>query len=60
VKLPQSLLLFALFCVAATGPDPGQRIPDFSLRDQNGKFQSLKTLAGPNGLVLAFVRSADW
>jgi len=43
-----------------TGPEVGARIPSFSLPDQDGKSQSLESLRGPNGLMLAFVRSADW
>lgn len=43
-----------------TGPDIGQKIPAFEARDQNGKMQTLETLRGPKGLVLLFVRSADW
>ena len=44
----------------STGPDPGQRIPEFRLSDQSGASRSLKDLAGPNGLLLVFHRSADW
>ena len=44
----------------ATGPDQGQRIPAFSLPDQNGAIRSLEDLAGPNGLFLVFHRSANW
>jgi hypothetical protein len=44
----------------ATGPDPGQRIPSFALPDQSGAVRSLNDLAGPNGLLLVFHRSADW
>ena len=44
----------------ATGPEPGQRIPDFVLPDQNGVLKSLADLAGSNGLLLVFHRSADW
>lgn len=43
-----------------TGPAMGEKIPAFSAVDQNGKTQSLETLAGPNGLLLLFHRSADW
>lgn len=43
-----------------TGPEPGQRLPDFSLLDQHGVPRSLGNLAGPNGLLLVFHRSADW
>ncbi|MGA9885222.1 MAG: hypothetical protein WBQ34_16020 [Candidatus Acidiferrales bacterium] len=44
----------------ATGPEPGERIPQFSLADQHGAPRSLANLAGPNGLLLVFYRSADW
>ena len=44
----------------STGPDPGQRIPEFALRDQSGAIHGFHDLAGPNGLFLVFHRSADW
>jgi hypothetical protein len=44
----------------STGPDPGQRVPTFSLSDQNGVVRSLSDLAGANGLLLVFHRSANW
>jgi len=44
----------------ATGPEPGDRIPEFALPDQNGRLRSLRDLSGPNGLLLVFHRSADW
>jgi hypothetical protein len=44
----------------ATGPDPGERIPDFALPDQDGASRSLAELSGPSGLLLVFHRSADW
>jgi hypothetical protein len=44
----------------ATGPNPGQRIPDFALPDQFGAIRTFNDLAGPNGLFLVFHRSADW
>ncbi len=43
-----------------TGPPIGAKVPDFSLPDQNGKTRSLKGLMGPKGLLLVFLRSADW
>jgi hypothetical protein len=43
-----------------TGPAVGSRVPDFALPDQNGKLRTLADLAGPNGLLLVFTRSADW
>jgi hypothetical protein len=44
----------------ATGPEPGERIPDFLLPDENGISKSLADLTGHNGLLLVFHRSADW
>jgi len=44
----------------ATGPDPGERIPEFALPDESGAIRTLNDLAGPNGLFLVFHRSADW
>jgi len=43
-----------------TGPAVGARIPPFEAVDQDGKPRTFDTLRGPNGLVLLFVRSADW
>ncbi|HEV2101924.1 MAG TPA: hypothetical protein VGR58_04015 [Candidatus Acidoferrum sp.] len=38
----------------------GQKAPNFSLRDEFGRVQTLESLKGPNGTVLLFFRSADW
>jgi hypothetical protein len=43
-----------------TGPAVGSRIPAFEAADQNGRKRTFETLRGPKGLVLLFVRSADW
>jgi len=43
-----------------TGPGVGHKVPDFTLPDQYGKRWTLNELMGPNGLLLVFVRSADW
>lgn len=43
-----------------SGPEPGQRIPEFTLPDQGGVYRSVANLSGPNGLLLVFHRSADW
>jgi hypothetical protein len=43
-----------------TGPEVGEKIPALRAKDQSGKMQTLETLRGPKGLVLVFVRSADW
>jgi len=46
--------------VSALGPQVGDRVPDFNLPDQEGKYRSLDSLMGPNGIILMFHRSADW
>jgi hypothetical protein len=43
-----------------TGPAVSQPVPDFSLRDQSGQTQTLKSVRGPKGTMLVFFRSADW
>jgi hypothetical protein len=42
------------------GPEPGERIPDFTLPDQFGEPRTLANLTGPDGLFLVFHRSAGW
>ena len=43
------------------GPPVGTKAPDIgTLSDQKGTPRSLSSLMGTNGLVLFFVRSADW
>ncbi len=42
------------------GPQVGDRVPDFSLKDQNGKTWNLQSIMGPKGAMLVFFRSADW
>jgi hypothetical protein len=44
----------------ASGPEPGERIPNFALPDQAGLRRTIRDLTGPNGLFLVFHRSADW
>ena len=46
--------------VARLGPQVGQPVPDFSLRDQTGRVRNLQSVAGPRGTMLVFLRSADW
>jgi hypothetical protein len=46
--------------VANLGPQIGDSVPPFSLRDQHGQNQTLDSIAGPNGTMLLFHRSADW
>jgi hypothetical protein len=43
-----------------TGPDVGSAVPHFEAPDQNGRIQTLDTVAGPQGTLLVFYRSADW
>ncbi len=57
------LNLFSFLLLAAappTGPAVGQPIPAFSATDQTGRTRTLADLTGKKGLVLLFVRSADW
>jgi hypothetical protein len=61
-------LALAVFVLALTisahaaEPDlqPGAVAPAFTLKNQDGKVETLKSLAGPNGLLVLFSRSADW
>ena len=46
--------------VSRLGPQVGERVPDFSLKDQFGKTQTLQSIMGPRGAMLVFQRSADW
>jgi hypothetical protein len=46
--------------VASLGPQVGERVPAFSLPDQNGQIQTLESILGPRGAMLLFHRSADW
>jgi peroxiredoxin len=50
----------ALMAQDKTGLAAGARIPEFELPDQQGVLRKFTDLRGPNGLVLAFTRSADW
>lgn len=46
--------------VSKLGPQVGERVPDFSLKDQNGTTRTLQSIMGPKGVMLVFIRSADW
>jgi hypothetical protein len=46
--------------VSKLGPQVGQEVPDFALKDQYGTVRSLNSLMGPKGAMLVFFRSADW
>ena len=56
---PPSLAIDAAYS-ASWGLDIGEAMPDFSAVDQDGASRDLESLAGPNGLLLFFNRSADW
>lgn len=42
------------------GPAVGAAIPSFEATDQSGNLRQLKSIAGPKGTILLFIRSADW
>ncbi len=46
--------------VSQLGPQVGERVPDFTLPDQNGQLHTLNSIMGPNGALLLFHRSANW
>jgi hypothetical protein len=46
--------------VARLGPQVGEQVPDFTLKDQNGKSWTRQSILGPRGAMLVFFRSADW
>ncbi len=46
--------------VDVLGPQVGDIVPDFELRDQHGQLQTLESVRGPNGSLILFYRSADW
>ena len=46
--------------LSTRGPQVGERIPEFSLPDQNGEVWTEESILGPNGAMLVFIRSADW
>jgi hypothetical protein len=56
---PQSNLRIPID-VSKLGPQVGERVPDFNLKDQNGKSWTLPSVMGPKGAMLVFFRSADW
>lgn len=61
--LPSLILALATTTVAAEewGPDLGSTMPaDLSATTQDGTTVALSEIGNDNGLVVAFVRSADW
>ena len=59
-QLPTTAQSPAKIDVSKLGPQVGERVPDFSLKDQNGKTWTLQSIMGPKGAMLVFYRSADW
>ena len=55
-ELPPSPQTFA----ERYGPAPGDKAPALAAIDQNGTMRDFAALAGPKGLFVLFVRSADW
>jgi cytochrome oxidase Cu insertion factor (SCO1/SenC/PrrC family) len=62
-----AFLLFAFFCyetlyvlkqvpLSAQAPRIGEKAPEFTLPDQNGKQIALTDLLSPNGAILIFYR----
>jgi hypothetical protein len=60
VAAPQSPPARQRIDVAKLGPQVGERVPAFNLKDQNGKSWNLRSIMGPKGAMLVFFRSADW
>ena len=46
--------------ITKLGPQVGQLIPDFSVKDQDGKTWTRQSILGRRGAMLVFFRSADW
>jgi hypothetical protein len=44
----------------AWGPSVGSTAPLLAAEDQDGRQQTLASLAGANGLLFVFNRSVDW
>lgn len=56
-----ALTFFSFSATAAEGLKVGDQIPtNLELKNQNNEMQSFDKLKGDNGLVLFFIRSADW
>ena len=46
--------------VTTLGPQEGQKAVGFALPDQNGRQQTLASVAGSKGTMVVFFRSSDW
>ena len=60
-----SLAASMIFMIAtgsslAAGPEVGETVPVFEAVDQSGETRDFDSLAGEQGLLLLFFRSADW
>jgi hypothetical protein len=60
VPLPAQQTPQEKFDVSKLGPQVGQHVPDFNLKDQYGATRNLSSIMGPKGAMLVFIRSADW
>jgi len=70
IALPILVLLVGLHVQAQTtraridvsklGPQVGERVPDFTLVDHTGAPRTLQSIMGRRGVMLVFIRSADW
>ena len=55
------LTVFLMFAGSLQADEVGSKIPhDLALKDQAGTVQGFDALSGEKGIVLVFVRSADW
>ena len=60
VYAPKSTPTRTKIDLSELGHQVGERVPDFSLPDQNGQLHTLASIMGPNGAMLLFHRSANW
>jgi len=51
---------FAAAATIPTGPNVGEAVPGFTLKDQSNNPRTLHSILGPKGALLVFYRSADW
>ena len=45
--------------VSKLGPQVGDPVSDFNLKDQNGKVRALQSIMGPKGAMLVFICSTS-
>lgn len=45
---------------SSTGPEPGTKVDEFSLPDQNGTSHTLSDLVADGPIAIVVYRSADW